>query len=70
MSKRKRVLLTYEAAGKILGISRGAVYFRHKNGQMPQPDGYLNGMTPAWYEETIVQHKKDFKDGRLKKVRE
>lgn len=65
MAKRK-ALLTYAAVGKILGITRGAVYFRHKNGQMPPPDEYLNNRTPAWYEETVLKHKADFKDGRRK----
>lgn len=65
MAKRKS-LLTYSAVGKILGITRGAVYLRYKKEQMPEPDGYLNGKTPGWYEETIYQHKADYRDGRRK----
>lgn len=63
---KKDDLLTYAGAGRLLGITRGAVFIRYKKNQMPEPDEYLNGHVPAWYESTILKHKQDFKDGRRK----
>lgn len=60
MDEIKKVL-QYKEVGKMLGVERNVIYNRYVRGLMPPPDVYVNGTSPAWYEETIVKYKGNFK---------